>query len=130
MVLVNPLHDQIDRALHLPYVDFYERALRLAPRGTELAERFELEFSGQPGLIAAYQRRGSVHPAHPFHRWYALERDRAGLKVYAAGAGVAAAQRVGLEPAESVESAVAQAASDLGVASPRVAWLDLLGLGR
>jgi len=128
VVLVNPLEDRFDRALHLPFVEFYERALRVARTGPELAARFELDFSGRPELVAAYRKKGAVHGAHPFHRWYELEAARRGLRIFAAGAGAAAAQRVGIEPAESTEAAIAQAAEALGLERPRVAVLDLLGL--
>jgi len=130
VVLATPLADQFNRVLHLPYVEFYERALRVAPRGIDLAQRFEFDFSGRPELVAAYRKRGAVHGAHPFHRWYAQERARAGLRVYAAGAGAAAAQRVGFEPAASIEAGIEQARDVLGLARPQVGVLDVLALAR
>ncbi|MBS2027492.1 MAG: DUF2088 domain-containing protein [Deltaproteobacteria bacterium] len=130
VVLATPLGDQFNRVQHLPYVEFYERALRVAPRGIDLSQRFEFDFSGRPELVAAYQKRGAVHGAHPFHRWYAQERARAGLRVFAAGAGAAAAQRVGFEPAATVEAGLEQARDVLGLAQPQVGVLDVLGLAR
>lgn len=128
VVLVNPMFDQIDRVRHLPYAEFYERVLRLATTSAELAERFEVDFSGRPELVAAYRKKGAVHGAHPFFRWYALERARRGLRIYAAGAGAAAAQRVGLEPAESVEAAIEHARQAIGFTRPKVGVLDTLRL--
>lgn len=128
VVLVNPLRDQIDRARHLPYVEFYENLLRLETSGKALAERFEFDFSGRPEFVAAYRKKGAVHGAHPFFRWYALERARRGLRIYAAGAGAAAAQRVGLEPADSVESAIERAREAIGFTHPKVGVLDTLRL--
>lgn len=109
VVLLNPLREDHDRKLHLPFVDFYERALRLCSTGPELAARFEVEASGRPELVAAYQRRGAAHGALPYQRFYAQEHARRGLRCFVVGAGAAAAQRVGLEPAESVEQALQHA---------------------
>jgi len=137
VVLASPLHESFGRARHLPMVEFYERVLRLATRPQALSARFERELGGRPEYVAAYQRRGAMHGALPFFRWYALERARAGVPVYAAGAGAAAAQRVGLIPcdatgalAHAVAAAIAQAGADLGHARPRVAVLDVLQLAR
>jgi hypothetical protein len=122
VILLNPLHEEHDRKLHLPFIDFYARALRLASTGPELAARFEVEASGRPEFVSAYQRRGAAHGALPFQRWYALEHARRGLRCFVVGAGAAAAQRVGLEPAEHLGSALDAAGGKL------VGALDLLQL--
>ena len=111
LVLCHPLTAPFDRRQHQSYVEFFDRVLKVTRDADEMHRRFEPEFAREPRFIEAYRFAHGYHGVHPFYMWYWGEfgRRHVGRVIVAGARDAAAAQRLGFEPAPTLERALAMA---------------------
>lgn len=124
VILLAPLREDFDRAMQLPYREFYERVLASTRDPFAMAAHEETLFAGRPEYVSAYRRRHALHGLHPFQSWYLAwsTLSQAGA-VYAVGASRAVAQRLGFQPAETLAQALERARERAGVGGASIAAL-------
>ena len=116
LVLHHPCPPLFDE-LHFPsYPELFNRVLPAVRDANEGWELFADEFAHRPEYVHRYRHGYGYHGAHPFFLWGRQPTALKHLsKIYLAGAtDPETARRLGFEPFETLEAAIAAAESELG----------------
>src|SRR5579875_2066622 len=126
MIICHPLRDEFHPEHHPSYVEFFHRCLSETTDSLELEKRFEAEFARNPTYIHMYRYGHAYHGVHPFYMWYWGEPGRQHCaRVIAAGCEEPeVAKRLGWEAADTLDEAIAMAASPYG-RSATITYLHL-----
>jgi hypothetical protein len=125
VVLLAPMQERFDKRRHATHAAFYETVLS-ETRDPLAMGKAEAQFAGRPEYVNAYRRRNAFHGLHPFQLWYqtAGRLARCG-RVFVVGAARRPAERLGFEPSNSFEEALAAARAWVGRPQPSVAVLAM-----
>jgi nickel-dependent lactate racemase len=119
MIICHPLRDEFHPEHHPSYIEFFHRCLSETTDSLELEKQFEAEFARNPTYIHMYRYGHAYHGVHPFYMWYWGEPGRQHCaRVIAAGCEEPeVAARLGWESADTLDEAIAMAASEHGRAA-------------
>jgi hypothetical protein len=119
MIICHPLRDEFHPEHHPSYIEFFHRCLSETTDSLELEKQFEAEFARNPTYIHMYRYGHAYHGVHPFYMWYWGEPGRQHCaRVIAAGCEEPeVAARLGWESADTLDEAIAMAASAHGRAA-------------
>ena len=110
VIIANPCPDRWDEIHHPSYREVWNRVLGLTRDPHEIRDLFEEDFAHRPEYIYKYRFCYGFHPIHGILATYPLKRLRHAGRVFVAGAETPSlVAHLGLEPKETVESAIAQA---------------------
>ncbi len=121
-IICHPLYDDFHPQHHPSYIEFFHRLLPETHDSRRLRHHHEEAFARDPAYIHLYRNEYAYHGAHPFYMWYWGEQGRKhiGKTIVVGCESPRAAEILGWETAESVDDALAMAASHLGKPSPEV----------
>jgi lactate racemase len=110
VIMATPCLDQWDETHHPSYREVWDKVLRRTRDPHEIRDLFEDDFAHRPEYIYKYRFCFGFHPIHGILATYPLKRLRHAGRVFVAGAeDPSLVAHLGLEPEESVESAIARA---------------------
>lgn len=126
IIIGQPCDYQFDEVHHPSYRAFFDQVLAATRDPFEMRAQFEAAFLRQPKYRAAYQHGYGFHALHPFYAWYwAGIAAQHAERIYLAGVREAwVAERMGLEPAASIEEAIAEVLSRTGTKA-KVRYLQM-----
>jgi len=112
VILATPCPDRWDDLHHPSYREVWERVLGRSKDPDEIRDLFEEDFAHRPEYIYKYRFCYGFHPIHGIMATYPLKRLRHAARIFVAGAQKPSlVSHLGFEPADRVESAIAQAES-------------------
>jgi hypothetical protein len=116
VILCNPCHPRFHPRHHPSYKRFFEQAMAETTDPAELHEHHEQAYAQDEGFRRAYRHANAYHGVHPFFTWFwcCHARAHAGRVIVAGAAEPWAVERLGFEPAASVEQAVDMAREEHG----------------
>jgi lactate racemase len=119
MIICHPLRDEFHPEHHPSYIEFFHRCLSETTDALELEKQFEDEFARNPTYIHMYRYGHAYHGVHPFYMWYWGEpgRQHCGRVIAAGCEQPEVAARLGWESADTLDEAIAMAASAHGRAA-------------
>jgi len=110
VIMATPCPDQWDEIHHPSYREVWDRVLGCTRDPYEIRDLFEEDFAHRPEYIYKYRFCYGFHPIHGILATYPLKRLQHAGQVFVTGAEKPSlVAHLGLEPKESVESAIAQA---------------------
>jgi len=110
VIMATPCPDQWDETHHPSYREVWDRVLSRTRDPYEIRDLFEEDFAHRPEYIYKYRFAYGFHPIHGILASYPLKRLRHAGRVFVAGAEKPSlVTHLGLEPQETVESAVSRA---------------------
>ncbi|HKD67983.1 MAG TPA: lactate racemase domain-containing protein [Candidatus Binataceae bacterium] len=126
LIICHPLRDEFHPEHHPSYVEFFHRCLAETTDSVELEKSFEAEFARNPTYVHMYRYGNAYHGVHPFYMWYWGEPGRQHVgRIIAAGCEEPeVAARMGWEPADTLDQAIAMATAELG-RSASITYLHL-----
>jgi nickel-dependent lactate racemase len=115
-IFVNPCARQFEPRHHPSYVELFDDHLPHTQDPFELWELLSEDFAHRPEYVHRYRYAFGFHGAHPLILWGqgAFPLRHLGRAFLAGAEDPEAARRVGFEPFETVEDALAEAESVLG----------------
>jgi hypothetical protein len=116
VIICHPLRDEFHPEHHPSYIEFFHRCLADTTDADTLQRQYEAEFARNPTYIHMYRYGHAYHGAHPFYMWYWGEPGRQHVgRVIAAGCEEPeVAKRMGWEPADTLDEAIAMATAEHG----------------
>ncbi len=110
VIMATPCPDQWDEIHHPSYREVWDRVLGSTRDPYEIRDLFEEDFAHRPEYIYKYRFCYGFRPMHGILATYPLKRLRHAGRIFVAGAETPSlAAHLGLEPKDTVESAIAQA---------------------
>ena len=111
VILCNPCRARFHPRHHPSYRRFFEKALRETTDAAELHEHHEQAYATDEGFREAYRHGHAYHGVHPFFTWFwcCHARSHAGRVIVAGAQEPWAVERLGFEPAATVEQALEMA---------------------
>jgi len=111
MIIDHPLTEVFNRLHHPSYYDFYMDLLPQTRNPVELERRFEKSYAENERYIDLYRHSYAYHGVHPFYMWYwgAHGMAHMGKVIVVNPTSRTAAQRLGFEPAPSMQAAIGMA---------------------
>ena len=110
VIMATPCPDQWDETHHPSYREVWDRVLSRTRDPYEIRDLFEEDFAHRPEYIYKYRFAYGFHPIHGILASFPLKRLRHAGRVFVAGAEKPSlVTHLGLEPQETVESAVSRA---------------------
>jgi hypothetical protein len=116
MIVLHPLQEAFSRLHHPSYVDFYEQVLSQTRDPLEIEQNFEKSFAENERYIDLYRNSYAYHGVHPFYMWYWGCHGMAhmGKVIVVNPESTRAAQRIGFEPAPTLDAAIDMAKEFIG----------------
>ncbi|MCH8053038.1 MAG: DUF2088 domain-containing protein [Planctomycetes bacterium] len=116
MIVLHPLQEAFSMLHHPSYADFYNEVLPQTQDPLEIEQNFEKSFAENPRYIDLYRNSHAYHGVHPFYMWYWGCHGMAhmGKVIIVNPESKRAAQRIGFEPAPTLDSAIAMAREFVG----------------
>jgi len=126
VIICHPLRDEFHPEHHPSYIEFFHRCLAETTDAEALQQNYEAEFARNPTYVHMYRYGHAYHGAHPFYMWYWGEPGRQHVgRVIAAGCEEPeVATRMGWEPADTLDEAIAMATAEHG-RSATITYLHL-----
>jgi len=111
VIICNPCEARFHPVHHPSYKRFYEQALTESTDPETLHRELESSYAEDPEFRRLYRDGHAYHGVHPFFTWYwcCHARAHAGRIIVAGAREPAAVERMGFEPASTVERALAMA---------------------
>ncbi len=110
VIMATPCPDQWDENHHPSYREVWDEVLARTREPHEIRDFFEEDFAHRPEYIYKYRFCYGFHPIHGILATYPLKRLRHAGRVFVAGAEKPSLPaHLGLEPEDTVESAIARA---------------------
>ncbi len=116
VIIANPCEARFHPVHHPSYKRFFEEALVQTSDPETLHRELETSYAEDPEFRRLYREGNAYHGVHPFFTWYwcCHARAHAGRIIVAGAKEPWAVERLGFEPAATVEQALAMARESAG----------------
>jgi lactate racemase len=122
-IVMHPLPRVFHPVHHLSSIDFFDEVLGESTDASEIAAKYEDQFTADPWAVQAYRHSHAFHPSHPFRMWATVTEATARLgDVIVVGGSRSTAARLGFTAVTTLADALALAERTIG-STPSVTYL-------